>query len=141
MTVLVSTHYMDEAERCHEIAYIAYGKLMARGTADEVIARVRPRHLRAPAGPAPTGSARELRGAARASTRPRRSARRCTSAAPTARRCEAAHRAATARDPHRWDEVEPTLEDVFIQLMGAGAGQRAEAMAMMAPVSSRLLAA
>ena len=28
MTVLVSTHYMDEAERCHEIAYIAYGELM-----------------------------------------------------------------------------------------------------------------
>ena len=37
ITVLVSTHYMDEAERCHEIAYIAYGKLMARGTADEII--------------------------------------------------------------------------------------------------------
>ncbi len=33
MTVLVSTHYMDEAERCHEIAYIFYGKLIARGTA------------------------------------------------------------------------------------------------------------
>ena len=32
LTVLVSTHYMDEAERCHEIAYIAYGRLMARGT-------------------------------------------------------------------------------------------------------------
>jgi ABC-2 type transport system ATP-binding protein len=38
LTVLVSTHYMDEAERCHEIAYIAYGELMARGTADAVIA-------------------------------------------------------------------------------------------------------
>lgn len=37
MTVLVSTHYMDEAERCHEIAYIAYGKLLARGTIPEVI--------------------------------------------------------------------------------------------------------
>jgi ABC-2 type transport system ATP-binding protein len=35
---LVSTHYMDEAERCHEIAYIAYGHLLARGTVDEVIA-------------------------------------------------------------------------------------------------------
>src|SRR5215467_13262281 len=31
MTVLVSTHYMDEAERCHEIAYIAYGELLAQG--------------------------------------------------------------------------------------------------------------
>ena len=37
MTVLVSTHYMDEAERCHEIAYIAYGELLAQGTIDEVI--------------------------------------------------------------------------------------------------------
>ena len=38
LTVLVSTHYMDEAERCHEIAYIAYGVLLARGTVNEVIA-------------------------------------------------------------------------------------------------------
>ena len=37
LTVLVSTHYMDEAERCHEIAYIAYGVLLAHGTVDEVI--------------------------------------------------------------------------------------------------------
>tara|TARA_R110000868_G_scaffold113649_13_gene304827 strand:+ start:897 stop:1856 length:960 start_codon:yes stop_codon:yes gene_type:complete len=38
LTVLVSTHYMDEAERCHKICYLAYGQLLARGTADEVIA-------------------------------------------------------------------------------------------------------
>ena len=38
MSVLVSTHYMDEAERCHEIAYIAYGQLLAQGTIAEVIA-------------------------------------------------------------------------------------------------------
>lgn len=37
LTVLVSTHYMDEAERCHEIAYIAYGELLAHGTVDAVI--------------------------------------------------------------------------------------------------------
>ena len=37
ITVLVSTHYMDEAERCHRLAYIAYGTLMASGTADEVV--------------------------------------------------------------------------------------------------------
>ncbi|MBX9590772.1 MAG: ABC transporter ATP-binding protein [Hyphomonadaceae bacterium] len=37
MTVLVSTHYMDEAERCHEIAYIAYGELLAQGTIPKVI--------------------------------------------------------------------------------------------------------
>ncbi len=38
ITVLVSTHYMDEAERCHRLAYIAYGTLMASGTAQEVVA-------------------------------------------------------------------------------------------------------
>ena len=37
MTVLVSTHYMDEAERCHEIAYIAYGELLAQGTIHDVV--------------------------------------------------------------------------------------------------------
>jgi len=39
MTVLVSTHYMDEAERCHRLAYISYGKLLVEGTGAEVIAR------------------------------------------------------------------------------------------------------
>ena len=37
ISVLVSTHYMDEAERCHRLAYIAYGKLLATGTPDEVL--------------------------------------------------------------------------------------------------------
>ena len=37
LTVLVSTHYMDEAERCHEIAYIAYGELLVHGTVAQVI--------------------------------------------------------------------------------------------------------
>lgn len=38
LTVLVSTHYMDEAERCHRIHYISYGKLLAGGTVPEVVA-------------------------------------------------------------------------------------------------------
>jgi ABC-2 type transport system ATP-binding protein len=37
MTALVTTHYMDEAERCHRLAYIAYGNLLASGTAGEVV--------------------------------------------------------------------------------------------------------
>jgi ABC-2 type transport system ATP-binding protein len=37
ITVLVSTHYMDEAARCHELVYIAYGKVLARGTESQVI--------------------------------------------------------------------------------------------------------
>jgi ABC-2 type transport system ATP-binding protein len=37
LTVLVSTHYMDEAERCHRIVYISAGRIIARGTVEEVI--------------------------------------------------------------------------------------------------------
>jgi len=37
LTVLVSTHYMDEAERCHRLAYISYGKVLTAGTAEHVI--------------------------------------------------------------------------------------------------------
>ena len=37
ITVLVSTHYMDEAERCHELVYIAYGRVLARGTEREIV--------------------------------------------------------------------------------------------------------
>jgi ABC-2 type transport system ATP-binding protein len=38
ISVLVSTHYMDEAERCHKLAYISFGKLIAQGTAEEIVA-------------------------------------------------------------------------------------------------------
>ncbi|MDD5759292.1 MAG: ABC transporter ATP-binding protein [Desulfobulbaceae bacterium] len=38
ITALISTHYMDEAERCHRLAYLSYGNLLAVGTADEVTA-------------------------------------------------------------------------------------------------------
>ena len=41
ISVLVSTHYMDEAERCHKLAYIAYGKLLVKGTAREIVASQR----------------------------------------------------------------------------------------------------
>ena len=37
LSVLVSTHYMDEAERCHRLAYIAYGELLASGTAADIV--------------------------------------------------------------------------------------------------------
>jgi ABC-2 type transport system ATP-binding protein len=39
ISVLVSTHYMDEAARCHRLAYIAYGTLLASGSPEELIAQ------------------------------------------------------------------------------------------------------
>ena len=84
LTVLVSTHYMDEAERCHEIAYIAYGVLLAHGTVDEVVAAA---HLVTYTVTATDGTnlnelAEELTDRP-ASTWWRRSARACTSPAAT----------------------------------------------------------
>jgi ABC-2 type transport system ATP-binding protein len=40
LTFLITTHYMDEAERCHRLAYIAYGNLLTHGTVREVIDHV-----------------------------------------------------------------------------------------------------
>jgi len=37
ISVLVSTHYMDEAERCHKLAFIANGRLLVQGSAAEVV--------------------------------------------------------------------------------------------------------
>jgi ABC-2 type transport system ATP-binding protein len=116
LTVLVSTHYMDEAERCHEIAYIASGHLLVHGTVPEVIAQS---HLttyvvsgqglvelaakleKTPGVDmvAPFGNSLHVSG-----------------------RDEAALEAAIAPyrsdARYRWDRSEPSLEDVFIDLMG-----------------------
>jgi ABC-2 type transport system ATP-binding protein len=41
LTVLITTHYMDEAERCHQLAYLAYGKLLTHGALHEVLSSSR----------------------------------------------------------------------------------------------------
>jgi ABC-2 type transport system ATP-binding protein len=116
LTVLVSTHYMDEAERCHEIAYISYGRLIARGTAEQVIEGS---HLVTfnGEGPGIDRLAHEI------SQRPG-----VEMAAPfgASLHVSGADRAALEaalqpyrREPFTWTEVSPTLEDVFIQLMSA----------------------
>ena len=120
LTVMVSTHYMDEAERCHDIAYIAYGKLMARGTADQVIAQSGLITFRA------EGQNAEGMGADRLS-RDLAAKPGVAMAAPfgAALHVSGTDRAAleAAIAPYRkpplvWTEVQPTLEDVFIRLMG-----------------------
>jgi ABC-2 type transport system ATP-binding protein len=115
MTVLVSTHYMDEAERCHEIAYIAYGELLAQGTIEAVIEQS---HLKTytVSGPdlpsladkllgipgidmvAPFGSSLHVAGR-------------------DAAKLEAAVAQFRAHTGLTWTPSSPSLEDVFIDLM------------------------
>jgi len=115
LTVLVSTHYMDEAERCHEIAYISYGKLIARGTAEDV---VRGSHLVTFHGEGPDVGklSGEIAGKPGVETVAPFGAALHVSG--TDRKALEAAIAPWRKPPYRWSEVEPTLEDVFIQLMG-----------------------
>ena len=119
LTALVSTHYMDEAERCHEIAYIAFGVLLTHGTVKEVIeaAHLVTYEVTTSNGESLAGLSEEL------TNRPG-----VEMVAPfgaslhVSGRDEAALNAAIA--PYReragitWTRSEPTLEDVFIDLMG-----------------------
>lgn len=115
ITVLVSTHYMDEAERCHEIAYIAYGDLLTQGTVDEVIANAHlatytvtgpdladlADHLKTLPGidmVAPFGTALHVSGR-------------------DGDKLDAATRSLRENGPQAWTPGDATLEDVFIDLM------------------------
>jgi ABC-2 type transport system ATP-binding protein len=119
LTVLVSTHYMDEAERCHEIAYIAFGEVLARGTVDDVIANS---HLTTFTVSAANGEnlarlAGELK-----------ERQGIEMVAPFGTSLHVSGRDGTALEsaiaPYRaqpqldWQRGTPSLEDVFIDLMG-----------------------
>ncbi len=116
LTVLVSTHYMDEAERCHEIAYIAYGELLTHGTVEEVVTQS---HLTTY-----TVSGEDL--AEVATDLSRREG--VGSVAPFGSSLHVSGRDAAALDAAiadfrarpalHWQPSEPSLEDVFIELMG-----------------------
>ena len=122
LTVLVSTHYMDEAERCHEIAYIAFGELIAHGTVQQVVGNS---HLSTyvATGPDLVTLADELR---------HRDG--IDMVAPFGASLHVSGRDAgkleAAIEPYRdnsalhWQRAEPSLEDVFIELMGRGRDNR-----------------
>ncbi len=117
LTVLVSTHYMDEAERCHEIAYIAYGELLVHGTVEHVIAAS---HLTTYIVSADAGTlntlSQELTGKPGVDM-----------VAPFGTSLHVSGRDGAALEagiaPYRrradldWKKSEPSLEDVFIDLM------------------------
>jgi ABC-2 type transport system ATP-binding protein len=123
ITVLVSTHYMDEAERCHKLGYILNGSLLTQGTASEVIAgqalvtwavegealpalAAKLRTLPAVEQVASFGAVLHVTGSNR-------------------ERLKAALEPFMDTPALRWREVEPGLEDVFIHLM-RNVGEKAE---------------
>jgi ABC-2 type transport system ATP-binding protein len=115
ITVLVSTHYMDEAERCHEVAYIAYGELMARGAAADIVGRSG-LHAFVALRDGLDRLASSLRGAPGINT----AAFGATLHVSSADRGTLEEAISPFRhDPAlQWHEAQPTLEDVFIHLMG-----------------------
>jgi len=122
LTVLVSTHYMDEAERCHEIAYIFNGDLIARGTADQVIEQSKLVTFEAE-GPRADRLARELTGKPGVDMVAPFGAALHVSGTDRAKLEQAIE--PFRKEPWRWSEVPPSLEDVFIHLMRGAAGQNA----------------
>jgi ABC-2 type transport system ATP-binding protein len=115
MTVLVSTHYMDEAERCHALAYIAYGKLLASGTAAQVVAGAK-LFTWAIEGEGLPAVAAELRGAPGADMVVPFGTRLHVSGTDAAA-LEASVSRVSSRPGLRVGRIEPGLEDVFIHLM------------------------
>jgi ABC-2 type transport system ATP-binding protein len=115
ITVLVSTHYMDEAERCHKLGYILGGRLMVQGTAREVIAS-QSLFAWTVDGPALPALATRLRAlAAVEQVSAFGAALHITGSDATA--LEAALAPFRAEPGRTWQRIEPGLEDVFIHLM------------------------
>jgi ABC-2 type transport system ATP-binding protein len=114
LTVLITTHYMDEAERCHRLAYIAYGNLLARGSVEQVVQGAGLTTWEV-SGPGLWDLAEQLR--------PLQGVEQVVAFGNTlhvsgrdAPRLEASLQ--PWRTPaHHWERIEPGLEDVFISLM------------------------
>ncbi len=116
MTVLVSTHYMDEAERCSRVVYLAGGRLVVQGTAAEVVAQAHLVTFEA-TGPGIERAVRRLRGQPGVET-----VAVFGQALRVAGLDRSLLRSAIDKlgDPAlSWQEVEPRLDDVFIHMLNA----------------------
>ena len=122
LTVLVSTHYMDEAERCHEIAYILDGRLLARGTVAEVLKAA---HVITFIGEGEGLADLSDEIAGKPGVESAAAFGQALHVAGTDRAALEAAIAPYRRAPFAWSEAAPTLEDVFIHLMGAPGAEAA----------------
>ena len=114
LTVLITTHYMDEASRCHRLGYIAYGNLLAHGTVDEVVktANLTTWEVSGPNLPALAEKLRGLPGVEQVVA--------FGTALHVSGRDAEKMRASITRfmgGEHQWTQIESGLEDVFISLM------------------------
>jgi ABC-2 type transport system ATP-binding protein len=113
LTFLITTHYMDEAERCQRLAYISKGKLLAHGTVDEVIAHVGLTTWSV-SGPDLARLAEELRGKPGIQAVAFGNALHVSSTdAAVLERAIAPFR----HPPYDWRQIPSGLEEVFISLM------------------------
>lgn len=119
ITVLVSTHYMDEALRCHRLAYIADGRLLTQGTADDVV-RQQGLHTWVITGPVIEGWTDRLRHLPGVELVANFGNSLHVSGQDQAL-LEQSLRSTLADTGLRMAAAEPTLEDVFIHLMREGA--------------------
>lgn len=114
LTFLITTHYMDEAERCHRLAYISYGNLLTHGTVKEVIDHV---HLTtwSVSGPGLLQLANDLRQCAGI----QQAVAFGTELHVSGDNPEELEKAIAPfrREPFRWTKIESGLEDAFIHLM------------------------
>ncbi|CAM5776666.1 ABC transporter ATP-binding protein [Labrys miyagiensis] len=120
LTVLVSTHYMDEAERCQRILYLSNGRIVVQGTAPEVVANA---------------SLITFEGTGEDIDEASRLLRQAPGVEAAAVFGRSLHVAGSNREALRkaieslpeaaalhWEEVEPRLEDVFIHLLSQSGG-------------------
>ena len=114
LTFLITTHYMDEAERCNRLAYISYGNLLTQGTVAEVIAHVALTTWSVHGGD-PVQLAEQLRQKPGVEQAVVFGAKLHVSGGDGAALEEAI--APFRAGPYRWEKIPSGLEDVFIHLM------------------------